>query len=65
MTEREELPEASIKYVEFVEQAAGVPVVLISVGPKRTQTIVASEEYVQPIEEGPYLYSDDFDSPGK
>jgi hypothetical protein len=51
--------------VEVVEQGAGVPVVLISVGPKRTQTIITREEYIEPIEEGPYLYREDFDPPAK
>ena len=39
--------------------------VLISVGPKRTQTIITREEYIEPIEEGPYLYREDFDPPAK
>ena len=63
ITERDDLPEEARKYVEFVEQGAGVPVELISVGPKRTQTIITREEYKRPIEEGPYLYREDFEPP--
>jgi len=63
ITERSDLPEEARKYVEFVEQGAGVPVDLISVGPKRTQTIITREEYKRPIEEGPYLYREDFEPP--
>jgi adenylosuccinate synthase len=64
VTVMEDLPAEAHKYVEFVEQASGVPVEIISVGPKRTQTIWAREEAAPPvIEEGPYLYREDFDTP--
>jgi adenylosuccinate synthase len=63
VTERDDLPEEALKYVEFIEQGSGVPVEIISVGPKRTQTILTRDEYKSPIEEGPYLYRDDFDPP--
>ncbi len=33
------LPEAARRYVSAVEELAGVPIVLVSVGPERTQTI--------------------------
>lgn len=36
----EELPENFRRYVAFIEDALGVPVVILSVGPDRTQTIV-------------------------
>jgi adenylosuccinate synthase len=36
----DELPEAAQKYVAYVEQAVGVPVKYVSVGPERNQTIV-------------------------
>jgi adenylosuccinate synthase len=36
----EELPGAARDYVEFVEQQAGVPVTWVSVGPKRSQTLL-------------------------
>ena len=65
VTERAELPEAARKYVEFIEQGTGVPAEIISVGPKRTQTILTREEYKSPIEEGPYLYREDFDAQDK
>jgi adenylosuccinate synthase len=63
VTERGELPGEARRYVEQVEQASGVPVEIISVGPKRSQTILTREEYKPAREEGPYLYRDDFDSP--
>jgi adenylosuccinate synthase len=33
------LPDAARRYVSAVEELAGVPIVLVSVGPERTQTI--------------------------
>jgi adenylosuccinate synthase len=39
VTRFEDLPRAARAYVEFIEQLAGVPVRLISVGPGRGQTI--------------------------
>lgn len=36
----EQLPEAFNNYVAFIEQQLGVPVVIVSVGPDRTQTII-------------------------
>ncbi len=36
----EELPENFRRYVAFIEDALGVPVVILSVGPDRTQTII-------------------------
>ena len=33
------LPDAARRYVTAVEALAGVPIVLVSVGPERTQTI--------------------------
>ena len=38
-----ELPAAARRYVAAIEQRAGVPISHISVGPERTQTIIASE----------------------
>ena len=58
---REDLPPAALKYVEFVEQAAGVPVEIVSVGPKRSQTIWAGRDLEPPrLEEGQFLYRDEF-----
>lgn len=34
-----DLPEAARRYVTAIEEHAGVPIVLVSVGPERTQTI--------------------------
>ncbi|MFW6304559.1 MAG: adenylosuccinate synthetase [Candidatus Saliniplasma sp.] len=33
------LPEEMKTYIEFIEEETGVPVKLISIGPKRNQTI--------------------------
>lgn len=63
VTERADLPEAALRYVEFVEQAAGVPAEIISVGPKRTQTIITREEYRGPLEDGQFLVREEFDPP--
>jgi adenylosuccinate synthase len=61
---KEELPSQALKYIEFVEQAAGVPVDVVSVGPKRTQTVMMKEGIEPPkLEEGPYLYLDEFEPP--
>jgi adenylosuccinate synthase len=35
-----ELPPAAARYVDAIEELAGVPITLVSVGPERTQTIV-------------------------
>jgi adenylosuccinate synthase len=35
-----DLPSAAQNYVKFIEQFVGVPVVMISVGPRRSQTII-------------------------
>jgi len=34
-----DLPDAARRYVTALEETAGVPIVLVSVGPERTQTI--------------------------
>ena len=61
---KEELPGQALKYIEFVEQAAGVPVDVVSVGPKRTQTVFMKEGVEPPkLEEGPYLYFEEFEPP--
>lgn len=40
-----ELPAAALAYVRFVEEAAGVPVFVVSVGPRRAETIVLSDAF--------------------
>lgn len=58
---REDLPPEALKYIEFVEDAAGVPVVIVSVGPKRSQTVWMEAEMAPPVvEEGPFLYREEF-----
>jgi len=37
---KEELPENALKYVKFIEDQLGVPAKIISVGPKRDETII-------------------------
>jgi len=64
VTDKKDLPPEALRYIEFVEQAAGVPVGIVSVGPKRSQTVFASDELKpEVIEEGPYLYKEDYESP--
>jgi adenylosuccinate synthase len=60
ITEFDDLPPEARKYIEFVEQASGVPAHIISVGPKRTQTILAHLKEKPTIEEGPYLYKEEY-----
>ncbi len=42
----EQLPPAARKYVRFLEEGAGVPVYLVSVGPSRAATIVLHNPFV-------------------
>ena len=42
-TSYDQLPQATKTYVETIEQVTGVPVTMISVGPRRDQTIVRKE----------------------
>jgi adenylosuccinate synthase len=39
----DDLPQAAIDYVAAIEEMAGVPVAIVSVGPERTQTILREE----------------------
>lgn len=61
VTEKGDLPQEALRYIEFVEQAAGVPVEIVSVGPKRSQTVWLVPE-MEPSDagEGMYLYRDEF-----
>lgn len=43
ITDPEQFPEAFKQYIKFIEKETGVPVVIISTGPDRAQTIVLSE----------------------
>jgi adenylosuccinate synthase len=40
-----ELPAAALAYVRFVEEASGVPVYLVSVGPRREETILLRDAF--------------------
>ncbi len=46
MDQERELPEALIKYIHFIEEAVGVPITIVSVGPDRTQTITRQASYI-------------------
>lgn len=63
ITERDGLPPEAIGYIEYIERATGVPVDIISVGPKRNQTIFANDDYRPVVDEGQYLVRDDFQPP--
>ena len=47
MTEKDQLPEKAKDYLKFIEQEVGVPIVLISVGPRRTQTIELTNPFAK------------------
>ena len=49
MTEISQLPQQARSYLQFIEREVGVPIVLISVGPRRTQTI----ELINPFDKSP------------
>jgi adenylosuccinate synthase len=40
MSRADQLPQALLDYVAYIEKAVGVPVTLVSVGPDREQTIL-------------------------
>jgi adenylosuccinate synthase len=40
MSRADQLPQALLDYVAYIETAVGVPVTLVSVGPDREQTIL-------------------------
>lgn len=39
----DELPENAKKYIEFIEKEVGVPIVIVSIGPDKNQTIIREE----------------------
>jgi adenylosuccinate synthase len=41
----EALPEAAKAYIDFIEEQVGIPVKIVSIGPKRDQTIIRDEIY--------------------
>jgi len=41
----DDLPKAALAYVRFLEQGAGVPLFLVSVGPRRAETIVLRQPF--------------------
>ncbi|HEY2366930.1 MAG TPA: adenylosuccinate synthetase, partial [Polyangiaceae bacterium] len=42
----DDLPQAARKYVRFLEDGAGVPLYLVSVGPRRRETIVLHNPFM-------------------
>jgi adenylosuccinate synthase len=42
----DDLPAAARTYIRYIEEAAGVPLYLVSVGPRRTETIVLHNPFV-------------------
>jgi adenylosuccinate synthase len=42
----DDLPQAARSYIRYIEEAAGVPLYLVSVGPRRTETIVLHNPFV-------------------
>lgn len=62
ITSLEDLPHQAKRYVAFIEESVGVPVEIISVGPKRRETIWTSNELrPQYMEEGAYQNLEDFE----
>lgn len=43
MTDMNLIPDELVKYIEFIEDAVRVPVVIVSVGPDRTQTLIRNQ----------------------
>ena len=43
LTERSELPPAAQNYLDRIESLVGVPIEIVSIGPERTQTLMANE----------------------
>ena len=39
----DQLPAALMQYVDYIEQATGLPITIISVGPDRKQTLMRKE----------------------
>ncbi len=46
ITKFKDLPENAKKYVKRMEELVGVPACIVSVGPKRSQTIILEKEYL-------------------
>jgi adenylosuccinate synthase len=42
----DELPATARAYVRFIEEGAGVPLYLLSVGPRRSETVVLHNPFV-------------------
>ena len=44
LDEFSQLPTALLRYIEFIEEAVGVPINIVSTGPNRNETIIKSKE---------------------
>ena len=55
MRRMEDLPPAAARYVDAIEQLAGVPITLVCVGPERTQTILRDGKVPDGPGRGPVL----------
>ncbi len=54
----DDLPANARAYLEFVQERAGVPVKIVSVGPERRQTVMLDGEVRRP-DQGRFLFQDD------
>ena len=53
-----DLPLPAREYLEFIQEQAGVPIKIVSVGPERRQTVMVDGE-VSRTEQGKFLFQDD------
>jgi len=43
-----DLPRTAVEYIEALEQLAGAPIAIVSVGPERSQTIIRKDPRPRP-----------------
>ena len=55
MRKVEDLPAEAARYVDAIEQLAGVPITIVSVGPERTETILRTGKVPDGPGRGPVL----------
>ena len=46
ITNFEDLPENAKKYAKRLEELTGIPISILSTGPKRSQTMILKEEFL-------------------
>jgi adenylosuccinate synthase len=49
ITNPDELPQELIRYIEFIEDAVRVPIVIVSVGPDRKQTLIRNQHVLNQL----------------